>query len=267
MRSSSAESGCAAFPGGPTTSGSRVAATTEVVQGGRAAAGHRRACARRRRHRLLPRALDELEPPVRRSRQSGGARVREAARNAGVRKVIYLGGLGRGDLSPHLASRQEVGEILRASGVPTIELRASIVIGSGSASFEMIRALVEKLPVMVTPRWVRVRAQPIAIEDVLAYLLESLDRPARGSRALRDRRCRPRHVPRADAGVRAPTGAAADDDPGPRADAAPLEPLAVARDPGLRRGRAQARRFAAERDDRRGSAGARGVRGAAARRP
>ncbi len=100
----------------------------------------------------------------------------EAARTAGVRKVIYLGGLGRGELSPHLASRQEVGAILRSSGVPTIEFRASIVIGSGSASFEMIRALVEKLPVMVTPRWVRVRAQPIAIEDVLAYLIEALDR-------------------------------------------------------------------------------------------
>jgi len=105
----------------------------------------------------------------------------EAARAAGVAKVIYLGGLGRGDLSPHLASRQEVGEILRAAGVPTIELRASIVIGSGSASFEMIRALVEKLPVMVTPRWVRVRAQPIAIEDVLAYLLEALDRTPEGA--------------------------------------------------------------------------------------
>lgn len=104
----------------------------------------------------------------------------KAAREAGVRKVIYLGGLGRGDLSAHLASRQEVGEILRASGVPTIEFRASIVIGSGSASFEMIRALVEKLPVMVTPRWVRVRAQPIAIEDVLAYLLEALDRDPEG---------------------------------------------------------------------------------------
>jgi uncharacterized protein YbjT (DUF2867 family) len=99
----------------------------------------------------------------------------EAARLAGVRKLIYLGGLGHGDLSAHLASRQEVGEILRASGVPAIEFRASIVIGSGSASFEMIRALVEKLPVMVTPRWVRVRSQPIAIEDVLAYLLAALD--------------------------------------------------------------------------------------------
>lgn len=104
----------------------------------------------------------------------------EAARVAGVRKVIYLGGLGHGDLSPHLASRQEVGEILRSSNVPTIEFRASIVIGSGSASFEMIRALVEKLPVMVTPRWVRVRAQPIAIEDVLAYLVEALDHEPEG---------------------------------------------------------------------------------------
>ena len=98
-----------------------------------------------------------------------------------MRKVVYLGGLGHGSgLSAHLASRQEVGEILRASGVPTIELRASIVIGSGSASFEMVRSLVEKLPVMVTPRWVRVLAQPIAIEDVLAYLLAALDREPTG---------------------------------------------------------------------------------------
>jgi uncharacterized protein YbjT (DUF2867 family) len=99
----------------------------------------------------------------------------EAAREAGVRKLVYLGGLGEGSLSPHLASRQEVGRILRASGVPTIELRASIVIGSGSASFEIIRALVERLPAMVTPRWVRVRTQPIAIEDALAYLLAALE--------------------------------------------------------------------------------------------
>jgi uncharacterized protein YbjT (DUF2867 family) len=103
-----------------------------------------------------------------------------AAREARVSRVIYLGGLGEGDLSPHLASRQEVGRILRESGVPTIELRASIVIGSGSASFDMLRALVERLPVMVTPRWVRVRTQPIAIEDVLAYLLAALDREPRG---------------------------------------------------------------------------------------
>lgn len=94
-----------------------------------------------------------------------------AARSAGVKRIIYLGGLGRGDdLSPHLASRQEVGEILRLSGVPTLEFRASVVIGSGSLSFEMIRGLVDKLPLMVTPRWVRIRTQPIAIEDLIAYL-------------------------------------------------------------------------------------------------
>ena len=99
----------------------------------------------------------------------------DAARAAGVRKIIYLGGLGSGELSTHLASRQEVGRILRASGIPTIEFQASIVIGSGSASFEMIRSLVERLPVMVTPRWVRTRAQPIGIEDLLAYLVAGLD--------------------------------------------------------------------------------------------
>lgn len=105
----------------------------------------------------------------------------EAARTAGVRKIVYLGGLGHGpELSSHLASRQEVGAILRGSGIPAIELRASIVIGSGSASFEMVRALVEKLPVMVTPRWVRVEAQPIAIEDVIAYLLAALDHEPAG---------------------------------------------------------------------------------------
>lgn len=100
-----------------------------------------------------------------------------AARAAGVRRIVYLGGLGdqTAQLSPHLRSRHQVGEILRASGVPVVELRASIVIGSGSLSFEMIRALVEHLPVMITPRWVSVPAQPIAIADLLAYLLAALD--------------------------------------------------------------------------------------------
>jgi uncharacterized protein YbjT (DUF2867 family) len=99
-----------------------------------------------------------------------------AARAAGVQRIIYLGGLGEDepDLSAHLRSRHEVGERLRAHGVPVIEFRASIIIGSGSLSFEMIRALVERLPVMVTPRWVRVTAQPIAIGDVLAYLRAAL---------------------------------------------------------------------------------------------
>jgi uncharacterized protein YbjT (DUF2867 family) len=106
----------------------------------------------------------------------GAENFARAARDNGIRRIIYLGGLGGGGkLSGHLASRQEVGEILRGSGVPTIEFRASIIIGSGSLSFEMVRALVEKLPVMITPRWVRSRAQPIAIEDVTAYLLKALE--------------------------------------------------------------------------------------------
>ena len=100
----------------------------------------------------------------------------EAALAAGVRRVVYLGGLGNGrQLSGHLESRREVGEILRNSGVPTIEFRASVVIGSGSLSFEMIRALVEKLPVMLTPKWVHTQCQPIAVDDVLDYLVAALD--------------------------------------------------------------------------------------------
>jgi uncharacterized protein YbjT (DUF2867 family) len=103
-----------------------------------------------------------------------------AARAAGVGRIIYLGGLGSGGdaLSPHLRSRQEVGDILRESGVPVIEFRASIVIGSGSLSFEMIRSLVDRLPIMITPRWVNVTAQPIAIDDLLAYLAAAMDLPA-----------------------------------------------------------------------------------------
>lgn len=106
-----------------------------------------------------------------------------AAREAGVQRMVYLGGLGSGsELSAHLRSRQEVGRVLRESGVPTLEFRASIIIGSGSASFEMIRALTEKLPVMITPRWVKTLTQPIAIEDVIAYLLQALDLEISGSR-------------------------------------------------------------------------------------
>jgi len=108
-----------------------------------------------------------------------------AARDAGVNRIIYLGGLGcGGNLSAHLKSRQEVGRILRESGVPTIEFRAAIVLGSGSASFEMIRALVEKLPAMITPRWVTTGTQPVAIEDVIAYLKSAADLDINGSRVV-----------------------------------------------------------------------------------
>lgn len=108
----------------------------------------------------------------------GAESFARAAREAGVRRIVYLGGLGEGaGLSRHLASRQEVGRILRDSGVPTLEFRASIVIGSGSLSFELVRALVEKLPAMVTPSWVDTPTQPIGVEDLVAYLVAALDRP------------------------------------------------------------------------------------------
>lgn len=103
----------------------------------------------------------------------------DAARQAGVARMVYLGGLGDSSsaLSPHLRSRQEVGAILQRSGAQVVEFRAAIVIGSGSLSFELVRALTERVPVMITPRWVSVITQPIAIEDLLAYLLAALDLP------------------------------------------------------------------------------------------
>ncbi len=104
-----------------------------------------------------------------------------AARMAGVRRIVYLGGLspagGEEGLSAHLSSRQEVARILLDSGIPTIVLRAAVIIGSGSASFEMLRYLTERLPVMLTPRWVRTRIQPIAVRDVLYYLIGALRVP------------------------------------------------------------------------------------------
>jgi uncharacterized protein YbjT (DUF2867 family) len=113
-------------------------------------------------------------------------RDRQAARNfaqaaarAGVSRIVYLGGLGddAADLSHHLASRHETGAELAAHGVPVTEFRAAVIIGSGSASFEILRHLTERLPVMITPRWVGTRCQPIGIRDVLDYLVGALDHP------------------------------------------------------------------------------------------
>lgn len=103
----------------------------------------------------------------------------EAAARAGVRRIIYLGGLGDPAhvQSRHLVSRQEVGSCLAAGGVPVVEFRAAVIVGSGSASFEMIRHLTEHLPVMITPTWVNTRCQPIGIRSVLKYLIEALDHP------------------------------------------------------------------------------------------
>jgi len=113
--------------------------------------------------------------------------VRDQAAAAGVRRIVYLGGLGDDateQLSPHLASRHEVGRVLADGPVPVTELRAAVIIGSGSASFEMLRYLVDVLPVMVTPKWVETRCQPIAVRDVLRYLVGVLAEPRAANRIL-----------------------------------------------------------------------------------
>jgi uncharacterized protein YbjT (DUF2867 family) len=105
----------------------------------------------------------------------------DAAREADVKRIVYLGGMisgQEGDLSPHLRSRAEVGDILLDSGVPTVALQAAVIIGSGSASFEMLRYLTERLPAMITPKWVTTRIQPIAVRDVLRYLVGAATLPA-----------------------------------------------------------------------------------------
>jgi len=112
--------------------------------------------------------------------REAAANFREAAERAGVEQLVYLGGLGDDagdDLSPHLASRHEVGRVLGAGTVPLTELRAAVIIGSGSASFEMLRHLVEVLPIMTAPRWITTRVEPIAVRDVLFYLVGVLSRP------------------------------------------------------------------------------------------
>jgi len=109
-----------------------------------------------------------------------------AARDQHIDRIVYLGGLApdlpASSMSPHMRSRFQVGEVLRSAGVSVIELRASVIIGSGSASFEMLRYLTERLPAMITPRWVRTRTQPIAVRDVLRYLVLAADIPREVSR-------------------------------------------------------------------------------------
>jgi uncharacterized protein YbjT (DUF2867 family) len=108
-----------------------------------------------------------------------------AAKRAGVQRIIYLGGLGDDadpKLSPHLRSRHEVGKILRESGVETIEFRASLVIGKGSLSFDLVKSLTDRLPVMLCPRWLSTPTQPIAVDDVVGYLLAANNMPRGQSR-------------------------------------------------------------------------------------
>lgn len=108
-----------------------------------------------------------------------------AAKRYGVQRIIYLGGLGDDadpKLSPHLRSRHEVGEILRESGIETIEFRAGMVIGAGSLSYQLMKSLTDRLPIMICPRWLTTPTQPIAIDDVIAYLLAAKDLPRGESR-------------------------------------------------------------------------------------
>jgi uncharacterized protein YbjT (DUF2867 family) len=102
----------------------------------------------------------------------------QACADAAIERIVYVGGLGAAPSSAHLTSRQEVGTALAAAGVPVVELRAAVVFGPGGISFEMVRYLTERLPMMVCPRWVRTRIQPIALRDLLAYLEQSLQVPS-----------------------------------------------------------------------------------------
>lgn len=112
--------------------------------------------------------------------QEAAGNTAQAAAEAGVERIIYLGGLGEAsdDLSEHLKSRSEVGRILEQGSVPVTQFRAAIILGAGSASFELVRYLVERLPVMIAPKWVHTEAQPIAISNVLYYLQECLESEA-----------------------------------------------------------------------------------------
>ncbi len=118
--------------------------------------------------------------------KQGALNFARAAKTCGVQRIIYLGGLGqeKQDLSAHLKSRQDVGRWLSQSGVPVIEFRASIILGAGSLSFELIRNLVNRLPIMITPKWVSMQAQPIAIDNVLDYLVQALNIPLAGNHAI-----------------------------------------------------------------------------------
>ena len=112
--------------------------------------------------------------------RQAAANFAQAAKKAGVRRIIYLGGLGDDAdprLSPHLRSRHEVGRILRACGVETLEFRASLVIGTGSLSFDLVKSLTDRLPIMICPRWLATPTQPIAVDDVLTNLLAAKDLP------------------------------------------------------------------------------------------
>lgn len=130
----------------------------------------------------LVHAMREGEAGFEERDRLGARSFAAAATAAGVERIVYLGGLGSADddLSHHLASRQETGRLLAVDGPPVLEFRAGMVIATDSTSFQMLTDLVKRLPVMVTPKWVRTRSQPIGIDDLLAYLAAGRDAPLDG---------------------------------------------------------------------------------------
>jgi uncharacterized protein YbjT (DUF2867 family) len=136
-------------------------------------------------HSMGPHKASREDAFAERDRQAAD-NFRKAAEQAGVQRVVYLSGLGEesSELSEHLSSRQEVGRILASGGLAVTEFRAGVIIGAGGASFEMIRYLAERLPVMVAPQWVSTRCQPIAVDNVMDYLAGCLDVPETARRVL-----------------------------------------------------------------------------------
>ena len=152
----------------------------EVVQGDVSDAESMRAALRGvTQAYYLVHAMGDARADFRAKDQAQARIFAEVCREAGVRRIIFLGALGdpQGPRSSHLASRHEVGEALTTGGLPVLEFRAAVIVGSGSASFEMIRHLTERLPIMITPQWINTLCQPIGIRDVLLYLLEALEHP------------------------------------------------------------------------------------------
>ena len=157
----------------------RTAATTEIVAGDASNPDDlARACAGVDVAYWLVHSM-EGGVDFERADRLAAERFATAAKAAGVKRLVYLGGLGADDdrLSAHLRSRHEVGAILRADGGDVVEFRASIIIGAGSFSFDLVRTLVERLPVMICPAWLATPTQPIAIGDVVAYLAAAIDLP------------------------------------------------------------------------------------------
>ena len=213
-------------------------------RGGCDVAGDPAACVDRRVGGLLLHPQPERHADYRERDMAVARGFSQAAKAVGVERIIYLGGLGdpAADLSTHLRSRQETGAALSEGGVPVTEFRVAIIVGAGSLSFEMIRHLTERLPVMVCPRWVFTRIQPIAIgDDVLSYLVAALKTRGKRRPGDRDRRRRCGQLRRHDERLCQGPRPAVLADPRAGAHAAPVGPLGQLDDAGERGNRLSAR--------------------------